>query len=395
MEKPKYWNHSRDTFTAKTAKTTSRSSQKFKNRHRFRSSGVRLIPEVRRVMQEVGFEQVTEQEQWHIFWTDLPLSLDRVVKMKIFQKINHFPGMTEICRKDFLARNLNRMCKQFPKDYKFFSRTWLLPSELLQLYVYLNTHRNSIFIIKPENNCQGRGIYLVKDVSELGVQSRGICQQYIKKKKLRMHLTNYSINKTSENFKQDAEHGNKRKISTVMRYLQSNGYDVSTVWTNIDDAVIKTLLSALPVLQYNYKAYFPSHELLTSPCFEILGFDVLLNYKLKPYILEVNHSPSYNTDSSVDKEVKESLLRDSLKLLTITCHACKETQTSMLKKTPCGILPFDQRCGLDPYHMKGSHSFGTKYSRLRKMQGLFRHQGMSCPMRNINARKQVAFLATE
>ncbi|XP_076339508.1 tubulin polyglutamylase TTLL6-like [Tachypleus tridentatus] len=294
-------------------------------------------------MQEVGFEQVTEQEQWHIFWTDLPLSLDRVVKMKIFQKINHFPGMTEICRKDFLARNLNRMCKQFPKDYKFFSRTWLLPSELLQLYVYLNTHRNSVFIIKPENNCQGRGIYLVKDVSELGVQSRGICQQYIKKKKLRMHLTNYSINKTSENFKQDAEHGNKRKISTVMRYLQSNGYDVSTVWTNIDDAVIKTLLSALPVLQYNYKAYFPSHELLTSPCFEILGFDVLLNYKLKPYILEVNHSPSYNTDSSVDKEVKESLLRDSLKLLTITCHACKETQTSMLKKTPCGILPFDQR----------------------------------------------------
>lgn len=31
------------------------------------------------------------------------------------QKINHFPGMSEICRKDLLARNLNRMFKQQPK----------------------------------------------------------------------------------------------------------------------------------------------------------------------------------------------------------------------------------------------------------------------------------------
>lgn len=46
-----------------------------------------------------------------------------------FQKINHFPGMTEICRKDLLARNLNRMQKLYPTEYSFFPRTWCLPAE--------------------------------------------------------------------------------------------------------------------------------------------------------------------------------------------------------------------------------------------------------------------------
>ena len=45
------------------------------------------------------------------------------------QKINHFPGMSEICRKDLLARNMNRLWKQFPKDYAVFPKTWCLPAE--------------------------------------------------------------------------------------------------------------------------------------------------------------------------------------------------------------------------------------------------------------------------
>lgn len=47
----------------------------------------------------------------------------------LFQKINHFPGMIEICRKDLLARNLGRMLRLFPKEYSIFPRTWCLPAE--------------------------------------------------------------------------------------------------------------------------------------------------------------------------------------------------------------------------------------------------------------------------
>lgn len=54
------------------------------------------------------------------------------------QKINHFPGMAEICRKDLLARNLNRMSKLFPKDYDFSPRTWLLPIEYVILLLSIS-----------------------------------------------------------------------------------------------------------------------------------------------------------------------------------------------------------------------------------------------------------------
>lgn len=50
-------------------------------------------------------------------------------QLTLFQKINHFPGMTEICRKDLLARNLNRMQKLYPTEYNIFPRTWCLPAE--------------------------------------------------------------------------------------------------------------------------------------------------------------------------------------------------------------------------------------------------------------------------
>jgi len=52
-------------------------------------------------------------------------------------------------------------------------------------------------------------------------------------------------------------------------------------------------------------------------CFEILGMDVLLDHKLKPYLIEVNHTPSFTTDTPLDKSIKKGLIRDTLLLLNI------------------------------------------------------------------------------
>ncbi|VDM31988.1 unnamed protein product [Hydatigera taeniaeformis] len=129
-----------------------------------------------------------------------------------------------------------------------------------------------------------------------------------------MHLTNYAIQKHSNNFvREDEEAGTKRRITTVNCWLIEHGYDVDKIWHDIDDVILKVLMSGLPVLRHNYRTCFPNH-IETSACFEILGFDIMLDRKMRPYVIEVNHSPSFHTDSQLDKEIKEALIWDTLKL---------------------------------------------------------------------------------
>jgi len=52
-------------------------------------------------------------------------------------------------------------------------------------------------------------------------------------------------------------------------------------------------------------------------CFEVLGFDVFLDENLKPWILEVNHEPSFATEAAIDFKVKKSLISDTIKLLNL------------------------------------------------------------------------------
>ena len=78
----------------------------------------------------------------------------------------------------------------------------------------------------------------------------------------------------------------RRRIVTVMKWMAGQGYNVEKVWDDIDDVITKTLISAHSVLKHNYRTCFPNH-VRGSACFEILGFDIMLDKKLKPYILEV------------------------------------------------------------------------------------------------------------
>ena len=45
--------------------------------------------------------------------------------MCVYQKINHFPGMYQICRKGDLARSLSRMARKWPDEYCFAPQTWV------------------------------------------------------------------------------------------------------------------------------------------------------------------------------------------------------------------------------------------------------------------------------
>lgn len=68
--------------------------------------------------------------------------------------------------------------------------------------------------------------------------------------------------------------------------MESHGHNLKQIWGDIEDMIIKTIISAHPIIKHNYHTCFPNHT-LNSACFEILGFDVLLDHKLKPWLLEV------------------------------------------------------------------------------------------------------------
>lgn len=53
-------------------------------------------------------------DDWDLYWTDNAVTPEQLGKMKQYQKINHFPGMFTLSRKNYLARNLTKMEKMFP-----------------------------------------------------------------------------------------------------------------------------------------------------------------------------------------------------------------------------------------------------------------------------------------
>jgi len=53
-------------------------------------------------------------------------------------------------------------------------------------------------------------------------------------------------------------------------------------------------------------------------CFEVLGFDIYIDDQLKPYVLEVNHTPSFATDSVLDAKIKKNVIKDALVLLNLS-----------------------------------------------------------------------------
>eukprot|EP00041_Stephanoeca_diplocostata_P033605 m.1115679 g.1115679 ORF g.1115679 m.1115679 type:complete len:971 (+) comp24371_c0_seq1:198-3110(+) len=341
---------------------------------------------LRDVINDLGFSVAKDSDkQSLVIWHNTAPPVETMNSLEPYQKINHFPGTGEISRKDCLARNLSKMQKICPKDYKFFPRSWILPAEAGALKKHSDNckakGKSVTYIYKPTNSAQGKGIMLAKQAADVPTDETLLVQEYLARPflidgfkfdlrlyvfvmsydpmrvflyrdglvrlsterykapstanldKLHMHLTNYSINKNAAEFDDSdaVDQGSKRTVAWMMEWLADNGHDPEVIWGKFADIIIKTLIVAHP---HNVHAYRVSQRKAKSPrkgtsdmesmwaenssnCFAILGFDVFLDHRLRPYVIEVNRSPSFTCDAPLDQDIKYGVIASAIKLLRL------------------------------------------------------------------------------
>lgn len=313
---------------------------------------------------------LTEKEtnDFDIMWHSTGMKTNEIKKLKSHQKYNHFPGTYQLAKKTSLGRNLMKMNRLFPDDYKFFPKTWVLPNDFPDFVKYSKHHEGQTYIVKPDILSQGKGIFLTKTKDDINPQTNNVIQEYIDnpflvdnlKFDIRLyvfvtsvdplriylfddglvrfateeyqkpteeninntfiHLTNYAINKNHKNFvfsEKGNNSGHKRTLKSFLKMLNEQGIETNIIMEEIKDIIIKTFLAVQPQLAHEYKSCL-SEDIDGSMCFEILGFDVMLDENLDPYLIEVNHAPSFATDSELDMKIKKQLLKDSFRMLDMS-----------------------------------------------------------------------------
>ncbi|CAD8072997.1 unnamed protein product [Paramecium primaurelia] len=156
-----------------------------------------------------------------------------------------------------------------------------------------------------------------------------------------IHLTNYAINKENPNFifnndVSNIDVGHKRSIKSVFDKLEQEGYNIQKLWQDMYKLFIKTFCTVQPIFNHHQKSC-QLDNYANNMCFEILGFDIFLNHKLQSYLLEVNLTPSFSTDTPLDSLIKKNLIMDSLilmnkRIITIKILNRLKTETYLIRK---------------------------------------------------------------
>ncbi|MCJ8732716.1 hypothetical protein PDJAM_G00214480 [Pangasius djambal] len=280
-----------------------------------------------------------------------------------YQKLNHFPGSFQIGRKDRLWRNLSKMQTRFGKrEFGFFPRSFVLPQDMKLLKkAWEDGGSRQKWIIKPPASARGIGIQVIHKWSQMPRKRPLLVQKYLHKPYLIsgnkfdlriyvyvtsydplrvyifndglvrfasckysssmkslsnkfMHLTNYSVNKKNSEYQTNSDdkacQGHKWALKALWQYLDSKGINTTLIWEKIKDMVIKTIIASDPYVNTLVKMHVRSPY----SCHELFGFDIMLDESLKPWVLEVNISPSLHSNSALDVSIKGQMIRDVLNL---------------------------------------------------------------------------------
>ncbi|CUG88456.1 tubulin tyrosine ligase, putative [Bodo saltans] len=295
-------------------------------------------------------------------------------RLEDHQRINHFRNHYELTRKDLMVKNLKRMKKALEREdradeaakFEFFPATYSLPVDYGLFEVDYKRNPNAVWIMKPPAKAQGKGIFLFTKISQIadwkkdykykepqmkdkenGAQTTGVepylAQRYIdnpllvggKKFDLRIyilvtsyapltcwlhrtgfarfchhrfsmkdientfiHVTNVAVQKT--NPKYSAASGCKYGIRNLRSYLTATHGEAASnkVFGDIQMLILKTLQAVQKII------------INDKHCFELYGYDIMIDDQLHPWLIETNASPSLTAETPADYHLKFNLLED-------------------------------------------------------------------------------------
>ncbi|KAK8387363.1 hypothetical protein O3P69_018148 [Scylla paramamosain] len=335
---------------------------------------------VRRTITNSGFKITKKTLQWCGTWGK-HMKSPCFKSVREFQKINHFPGTFQIGRKDKLWKNFLRLQTKFGKEeFGFIPKTFVLPGDMKALKATFDKEGvKKKWIVKPPASARGTGIQVVHKWPQVPTDTAVVVQRYISRPYLindtkfdmriyvlvtsfhplriylyqdglvrfasvqynnastsladrYMHLTNYSVNKSSSSYTHNADagqcQGHKWTLKSLWGYLKAQDVDTSALWSRVADLVIKTIISGEHDIVVRTRKNVRSRY----SCHELFGFDVIIDERLRPWLLEVNISPSLHSASPLDHSVKGPLIADLLNMVAfhVPDKLSQQQQTNLL-----------------------------------------------------------------
>ncbi|CAJ0950830.1 unnamed protein product, partial [Mesorhabditis belari] len=347
---------------------------------------------IKTLLHAYGFTQASVNNPvFNLLWTGAHLKSHILRNLKPWQRANHFPRSYELTRKDKLSDNIARAKRNFGTPFDFMPKSFVTPRDLSKLSMEIEENSQNLctYIVKPINSCQGKGIHFVNKADEVSLEKKLLVSHYVAnpllvnghKFDLRVyvavtsfyplicyvyseglarfaseqysstaengkefvHLTNYSLNKNSTTFVKnetffEEDFGHKWTLGALLRHLQKRGVDSKLLMIRIEDLVTKTLLSVQSTISAKCRTV-----LAINTNFELFGFDILVDSKLKPWLLEVNLSPSLTCDAPLDSLVKTRLICDLFNLACIPFYDRKprngQNETPKIRMASPSLLP--------------------------------------------------------
>jgi len=126
-----------------------------------------------------------------------------------------------------------------------------------------------------------------------------------------IHLTNYSVQKYNKNFSK-TEIGNEISFNDFQKELneknKKEGKNLIDFRKNIFPEIIKIIARSANAIKGKINLSNRNN------CFELFGYDFILDINYKPFLLEINTNPGYEESSPLIKMLVPRMIDDAMKL---------------------------------------------------------------------------------